>query len=58
MNLLYLAPDIQEEILFLPQTEYGRDPVIEQDLGPLCAAPSWEAQRKVWRKLLEYEIKS
>src|SRR6202049_490318 len=27
MNLLYLAPDIQEFILFLPLTVRGRDPV-------------------------------
>ena len=26
MNLNFLAPDIQEEILFLPRTERGRDP--------------------------------
>jgi hypothetical protein len=28
MNLLYLAPDIQEAVLFLPRTERGRAPVI------------------------------
>jgi hypothetical protein len=27
MALLLLAPDIQEQILFLPRTERGRDPV-------------------------------
>ena len=27
MNLLVLAPDIQEELLFLPRTERGRDPI-------------------------------
>jgi hypothetical protein len=27
MNLLVLAPDIQEALLFLPRTEKGRDPI-------------------------------
>ena len=27
MNLLLLAPDIQEEILFLPKTVAGHDPI-------------------------------
>jgi len=28
VNLLYLAPDIQEALLFLPPTPRGRDPII------------------------------
>lgn len=51
MNLLYLAPDIQEEILFLPPTESGRDSVIERDLRPIAAGLSWEVQRRIWRKV-------
>lgn len=34
MNLLNLAPDIQEEILFLPRTLKGRDPIRERHLRP------------------------
>jgi hypothetical protein len=34
VSLLYLAPDLQEEILFLPRTERGRDPIILRDLLP------------------------
>ena len=30
MNLLHLAPDIQEAILFLPEVTEGRDPVTER----------------------------
>jgi hypothetical protein len=39
MNLLCLAPDIQEQILFLPATERGRDVVAEKQLRPVAGAP-------------------
>jgi hypothetical protein len=48
MSLLYLAPDIQETILFLPRIERGRDPVILHDLLPIAAAPDWRKQRRLW----------
>ena len=32
MNLLHLAPDIQEQLLHLPPVDAGRDPVTERDL--------------------------
>src|SRR4051812_29179371 len=44
MNLLNLAPDIQEAILFLPAVEGGRDPVKEWQLRPLAARPAWVEQ--------------
>src|SRR5262249_9129667 len=31
VSLLYLAPDIQEALLFLPPTRHGRDPIILAD---------------------------
>ena len=34
MNLTLLAPSIQEELLFLPRVERGRDTVIIRDLQP------------------------
>ena len=34
MNLLCLAPDIKEAILFLPSTERGRESLTERDLRP------------------------
>ncbi len=52
MNLLNLAPDIQEEILFLPPTTKGRDPIGERDLRPIAAEADWQEQRKTWRVLL------
>ncbi len=41
MALLLLAPDIQEQVLFLPRTERGRDPVLLRDLLPVAAAADW-----------------
>jgi hypothetical protein len=46
MNLLNLAPDIQEEILFLPARIQDRE-----NLRPLTRIVSWEPQRKWWRQL-------
>ena len=45
MNLLNLAPDIQEAILFLPRVERSRDPVTERDLRAIVEALDWEVQR-------------
>ena len=52
MNLLYLAPDIQEALLFLPLTVRGRDPIIVADLMPLAACIDGRKQRRLWRQLL------
>jgi len=51
MNLLYLAPEIQEAILHLPRVTSGNDPVTERDLRPVCAESSWAAQRPLWKRL-------
>jgi len=51
MNLLNLAPDIQEEILFLPRTEHGRDPIRERIVRPITAVMDWRKQRKMWSEL-------
>jgi hypothetical protein len=51
MSLLYLAPDLQEQILFLPRGERGRDPVILRDLLPIAAVPDWQRQRRLWQAL-------
>jgi len=58
MNLLNLAPDIQEEILFLPRTVKGRDSIRERDLRPIAAVPHWHRQRKMWKKLVRDRIPS
>jgi hypothetical protein len=48
MNLLVLAPDIQEEILFLPPVTKGPAPVTERDLRPLLKTLVWSEQRERW----------
>ena len=51
MNLLHLAPDIQEAILFLPRTTSGRDPIRESHIRPIVAEVDWRRQRRMWKKL-------
>ena len=51
MNLLHLAPDIQEEILFLPEVFEGRDPITERDLRPITLETLWILQLSQWNNL-------
>jgi len=51
MNLLHLAPDIQEEILFLPPTIDGRDQIHEHMLRIVTANSDWHEQRRRWSKV-------
>lgn len=53
MNLLLLAPDIQEELLFLPRTLGGPHVVTERDMRSIAAVPDWRKQRRLWRELHE-----
>jgi len=48
MNLCHLAPDIQEEILFLPLMMRGRDPIHEHMLRGVTACAGWREQRAKW----------
>ena len=52
-NLLCLAPDIQEEILFLPRTVKGRDPIPERQLRSITPVLDWRKQRRMWRELCD-----
>lgn len=56
MNLLNLAPDIQEDILFLPPTESGKDPITERDLRPIAAEADWAKQTVMWNELPNYAV--
>jgi hypothetical protein len=52
MDLLLLAPDIQEAVLFLPAVHgSNRDPITEQDVRKVAAVPAWEQQRGAWHAL-------
>jgi hypothetical protein len=52
MNLLQLAPDIQEAILFLPPTVHGRDPIRVRHVRPIAQILGWRHQRVLWRRLI------
>ncbi len=51
MNLTLLAPDLQEQVLFLPHVLSGRSPLTEHDLRPIAAEPDWSVQRRMWKRL-------
>jgi hypothetical protein len=53
-----LAPDIQEEILFLPRTTQGRDPIKEADIRPIAKTLDWSKQRQMWNRLRQGVIDS
>jgi hypothetical protein len=55
MNLLHLAPDVQEALLFLPRVVHGRDPVVLRDLQPIAAVADWRKQRRMWREIGSHE---
>ena len=55
MNLLNLAPDIQEQLLFLPRVTNGRDPINEKMLRPIGSEVSWRKQRVVWCRITGQE---
>jgi hypothetical protein len=51
MNLLHLAPDIQEEILFLPAIRNGREPVRLAQVQAITRQWDWRRQREMWLAL-------
>jgi hypothetical protein len=48
MNLLGLAPDIQEEIFFLPPVTEGRPAITERHLRQVLKTVAWSEQRERW----------
>jgi hypothetical protein len=48
MNLLNLAPDIQEDLLFRVPPESGRETITEKSLRPITAEAEWRKQRRMW----------
>ncbi|MCY0998339.1 hypothetical protein OWM54_14485 [Myxococcus sp. MISCRS1] len=48
LDLRLLAPDIQEEVLFLEAVE-GEEPLSERVLRAVAHAGTWEVQRERWR---------
>ena len=50
MDLLLLAPDIQEALLYLPACE-GRDPITLREMRYVCQPTNWAEQRARWAEL-------
>lgn len=49
MNLLNLAPDIQEALLYLPRVGRGADPIQERKLRAVVGLADWRTQRSAWK---------
>jgi hypothetical protein len=50
MELVWLAPDITQEILYLPPTPGGRYPISELAIRSVASHLSWVAQRTEWQQ--------
>ena len=51
MNLNSLAPDIQEEILFLPRVTLGKDLITEHTVRLISGLANWGDQRERWGEM-------
>ena len=49
MSLLNLAPEIQEELLCLPEVMQGKAAIHERLLRPLTTEIDWRVQRMMWK---------
>jgi hypothetical protein len=52
MRLAELAPQIQEQLLFLPKTQSGPDPVREKALRDIACSIDWDWQRNKFEELM------
>lgn len=55
MNLLWLAPDLQERLLFLERARAGRD-LNERSLRPVLKTPYWAEQRRRFQEIVSSRI--
>jgi hypothetical protein len=51
VSLLNLAPDLQEQLLFLQHPRRGRPPLALRHVLTVATALDWPEQRRRWRKL-------
>jgi hypothetical protein len=51
LSLLNLAPDLQEQLLFLQRPARGRQSLVLRRVLTVAAALDWHEQRRRWRKL-------
>ncbi|MBN1652176.1 MAG: hypothetical protein JXA30_00190 [Deltaproteobacteria bacterium] len=55
LKLLVLAPDIQEEILFLERVD-GVEPVSERKVREILKLEDWGAQREEWKRIYKIRV--
>ena len=55
MCLGCLAPDVQEEVLFLPRTTKGRDPIQLRHLLLIARIADWRQQRVRWKDFIHWQ---
>jgi hypothetical protein len=53
LQLTHLAPEIQEQLLFLPPSRRGPDPLLERHLRAVARVVDWEGQQQRFRVLRE-----
>ncbi|ACY13560.1 hypothetical protein [Haliangium ochraceum] len=53
LSLLWLAPDVQEDVLFLEAID-GCEPVSGQALEKIARITNWSEQRRGWREVRRY----
>jgi len=51
MNLINLAPQIQEELLFMTRPLRGNEPILLADMQPICSKQDWAEQNRCWKRL-------
>ncbi len=56
LNLMQLAPDIQEAILFLPRIQRGREVINEHEVRPIATNLDWKQQRRQWARLVAAKL--
>jgi hypothetical protein len=57
LGLTLLAPDIQEELLFLPRVLEGKATIHEKMLRPIVKVIDWDRQRAMWQKTISSHVK-
>jgi hypothetical protein len=57
MNLLNLAPDLQERLLFLDPVLTWREEISERILRPVTDEPCWAEQRRLFEVIVRPQCK-
>jgi len=50
LNLAFLSPKIQLEILDMPNVTKGKDPVFTKDVEKISRKVEWKKQEEMWKK--------